>query len=168
MNRRKFIQMCMVGGIPSAFTPKAARASSSTEILSFPPFTPTSRDKFWGSTKKVFVRWNFFPTSLDNLRPANGYYTREYIHPGSEGGKYSEGEGYIQERSLLRPPSSSARWRLDDMVDEIDLASNIGIDAFQVNIWSVTNDRASWLLLKRMLDARIQFSTRSCQHCNLE
>ena len=90
------------------------------------------------SEKKVFAHYfPPYPISLDNKPPQDDYYTRHYLNPDGENGKYRASGGLLRDRPIGRPPIAGD-FRLIDATTEVRQAAAAGIDGFTVDIldWS--------------------------------
>ena len=119
--------MALAGSAPSQ-----ADALDRGDLDSFLPF---NRSHYLGKgDRKVFAHWHFFPISVDNKPAPDDYYTREWLDPAGERGRYKNVGGLMRERPLPRPVRRTADWFAADVADDLRMAEAIGIDAFQVNI----------------------------------
>lgn len=115
------------------------------------PFQLLRPDEMASVTRKVFAHWHFFPISIDNKRSDADYYALNYLKPEGENGKYFDTGGYIRERPLARVPRTEADWLVRDMIDDMSAAVAIGVDAFQVNLRSVSDQSIFWKYFTAML-----------------
>ena len=91
------------------------------------------------SAKKVLAHYfPPYPISLDNGDPRSDYYTRNYLSPDGEGGKYRAVGGLLRDRPLPRDPVVEEDYEAVDARTEISQASAAGIDGFTIDIldWS--------------------------------
>jgi hypothetical protein len=99
------------------------------------PFNPLPYSTLAAKPKKVFAHYHTaYPISLDNRDPGVDYYTKNYLNPLGEGGKYKSVGGLLRNRPIPRYVNPSTAWKLDDMRKEVKLAKAIGLDGFTVNI----------------------------------
>lgn len=90
------------------------------------------------SEKKVFAHYMPpYPISLDDEDPKRDYYSRNYLSPRGENGKFRSVGGLLRDRPLPRAPIG-AGYELVDATKEVEQASAAGIDGFTMNIldWS--------------------------------
>ena len=109
------------------------------------------------TTKKVFAHYfPPYPVSLDNKATSVDYYTRNYLNPAGENGKFQSLGGLLRDRPMGRPVLTGD-YKLADAVTEVKQASGAGIDGFLVNImnWSGSN----WDASLRMSAAAAQSGT---------
>jgi Glycosyl hydrolase family 71 len=117
---------------PAPATPAAYQPSSA------PSFNVAASNS---TAKKVFAHYfPPYPISLDNKAPDVDYYTRNYLKPSGENGKFASVGGLLRDRPVTRAPLGGD-WQVTDLVTEINQAANSGIDGFTVNImsWSGRN-----------------------------
>ncbi len=106
------------------------------------------------SKHKVFAHYfSPFPVSIDNKDPEKDYYEWGYLSVGGEGGKHRSYGGYLRQRPLPRPPRPEEDWRLLDMMHEVELASQAGLDGFCFDILAVGEKSVHWQRLKLLLEA---------------
>lgn len=120
------------------------------------PFSRPPLSVLRESQKKVFAHYfTPFPLSLDNRDPATDYYTRNYLNPDGENGKFKQGGGYLRERPLPRAPRAEADWEARDMEEEVRRASEIGLDGFAADLLSspLSTSSTHWRRVQRLLDA---------------
>lgn len=104
------------------------------------PFTQPSIASLRAAPKKVFAHWfSPFPVLINNAGdPGRDYYTRHYLNPAGESGKFETAGGFLRDRPLLRSATA-----LGDRIDEdIRMAARLGIDGFALNILATTG--ATW------------------------
>jgi hypothetical protein len=101
------------------------------------------------SNKVVLAHWHYFPISIDNRPSESDYYSRHYLAPEGEGGKFEYCGGYFRERPMPRATISGADWAQQDLRADIKLASGIGIDAFQYNFSNLDPASNGW---RRLID----------------
>ncbi|WP_375161697.1 hypothetical protein [Bradyrhizobium sp. RDT46] len=102
--------------------------------------------------RKVYAHWHWFPTSFDNQPRETDVYA-DYLSPDGSQGKLRAEGGFIRERPLPRPPRPEANWAVLDMLDEINLARDIGLDGFQFNMGGVEDQSPYMIHLRNMLEA---------------
>lgn len=102
--------------------------------------------------RKVYAHWHWFPTSFDN-QPREADVYADYLSPDGSQGKLRAEGGFIRERPLPRPPRPEPNWAVLDMLDEINLARDIGLDGFQFNMGGVEDQSPYMIHLRNMLEA---------------
>ena len=133
----------------------AARASVGSNALPY-PIAPVA-----SSGRKVFAHYfPPYPISLDNRDASSDYYTRHYLSPGGEKGKFRAVGGLLRDRPLARKPLAGD-YRLADAMTEVRQAASAGIDGFTVNImnWSGPNWERSLRMAKAASQSRTGFVT---------
>ncbi len=106
------------------------------------PFAMPSKAKLGDSKKKVFAHFFYpFPVSIDNKPPDNDYYAKGYLAPEGENNKHIKYGGYLRQRPLPRAPITGERWDLQDMMREVQLASDAGLDGFCIDILGTKDGR---------------------------
>ena len=106
------------------------------------------------STHKKLVFAHYFtpyPISLDNKAATADYYTKNYLNPAGEGGKFASSGGLLRDRPLPRAVSSSTSWKLEDKKTEVRQAMAAGIDGFSINILNLAG--GNWDSTIQMLTA---------------
>lgn len=106
------------------------------------------------STHKKLVFAHYFtpyPLSLDNKTASVDYYTKNYLTPLGENGKYATAGGLLRDRPLPRAVSTSASWKLEDKKAEVRQAIAAGIDGFTLNILNLAG--GNWDSSIQMLTA---------------
>ncbi len=96
-----------------------------------------------------------YPISIDNRTPSVDYYSRHYLVPGGEGGKYAGVGGLLRDRPLPREPLSGD-WKLADLKMEVRQAMAAGIDGFAVDILSL--EGANWDRTVMLMEAAAEVS----------
>ncbi len=120
--------------------PTAAPAPTTAPVTSAGSVLPYALAT--GGSKKVWAHYfPPYPVSLDNRPADQDYYTRNYLDPAGEGGKFAAVGGLLRDRPLPRSPLSGD-WALNDMTTEVKQARSAGIDGFTVNILGITG--ANW------------------------
>jgi hypothetical protein len=117
------------------------------------PFIRPSDSVLFGSRRKVFAHWHWFPISFDN-KPAEQDYYAQMLSPDGMSGKYRSVGGYLRNRPLPRAPRAGD-WRLLDMIDDLAFASAIGIDAFQFNLEDISPKSPFVRNLNLLLDGAV-------------
>lgn len=148
--------------------PTTAPTSSTTPTASAAPVTPTPTASLApapaptattstaaavapASDRKVFAHYfPPYPISLDNLDASVDYYTRNYLSPAGEGGKYAAVGGLLRDRPLPRAPLTDD-WRVKDLTTEVDQAADAGIDGFTVDIMSLSG--SNWTTTTDLMQA---------------
>ena len=90
------------------------------------------------SPKKVYAHYlPPYPISIDNEDPREDYYSRNYLAPEGEGGKFRSVGGLLRDRPVPRPPIPED-YELVDATTEVGQAAAAGIDGFTVDLldWS--------------------------------
>ena len=84
--------------------------------------------------KKVFAHYMPpYPISLDDEEPERDYYSRNYLSPRGENGKFSTVGGFLRDRPLPRAPIGDG-YELVDAKKEVAQAAAAGIDGFTIDI----------------------------------
>lgn len=91
-----------------------------------------------------------YPVSMDNSAPVSDYYSRHYLNPAGENGKFAAVGGLLRDRPIPRDPISGD-YKLENMKSEVRQAMAAGIDGFAVDILNVTG--SNWDATIRMLKA---------------
>jgi hypothetical protein len=95
------------------------------------PFDQPPLEQLNNSPKKVFIHYfSPFPISIDNRQPDKDYYARGFLSPDGENGKHKSYGGFFRERPLPRLPRKDEDWVLEDMIDEVKIARELGADGF--------------------------------------
>lgn len=89
------------------------------------------------SKKKVFAHWHVYRISIDNKDADVDYYTRNFLSPDGENGKYRAVGGLCRMRPLVRPVKPEKNWQVLDAIADMKLAANIGLDGFFFNIYII-------------------------------
>ncbi|MCU1368295.1 MAG: hypothetical protein JWN39_3934 [Ilumatobacteraceae bacterium] len=104
------------------------------------------------SAKKVFAHYfTPFVISLDNKAAAADYYSTGYLAASGEGGAHASSGGFIRQRPLPRPVSSSPTWALEDMETDVLRAAAAGIDGFTVDLLALCG--YNWDRVKLLITA---------------
>jgi hypothetical protein len=99
-----------------------------------PPTTPTE-----GSGDRPLVFAHYFtpyPLSIDNRTESTDYYTRHYLSPDGESGKFASVGGLLRDRPVSPGVSTSTDWRVNNFATEVQQAKSAGIDGFTLNLMS--------------------------------
>jgi hypothetical protein len=137
------------------------RPKRSAERTAGPSALPYPVAPVASSGRKVFAHYfPPYPISIDNQDPSTDYYTRNYLNPSGEKGKFRQVGGLLRDRPLGRSPLAGD-YRLTDAMTEVRQAASAGIDGFTVNIlnWSGSNWDQSLLMAKAASQSRTGFVT---------
>lgn len=116
------------------------------------PFDMPNAVTAHATTKKVFAHYfTPFVISLDNKPAATDYYAEGYLDPAGENGAHRSSGGFLRERPLPRPVSTSTTWEFDDMKTDVLRASAAGIDGFTVDMLSLSG--YNWDRVKMLMSA---------------
>lgn len=120
---------------------RPAAAATPTHQLAFDrPSTSALR----ASPRKVYAHYvSWSPPSLDNRPAESDYYTRNFLAPDGEGGKYRASGGKQRDRPQPRPVRSGD-WRLQDMEYEVRTAIAAGLDGFVVSMVQLGDSGGQW------------------------
>lgn len=130
-------------------TLRAQAVPAYREVL---PFDPVPYENLINGTRKVFAHYfTPFPISIDNKYWEEDYYTRNYLNPYGENGKFLSVGGYLRNRPIPRPVNPENTWRLQDMLKEVQLAKAIGLDGFAADILSYQGTH--WERILMLLEA---------------
>jgi hypothetical protein len=115
-------------------------------------FDPPSKAVLRASPHKVFAHYFApFPVSIDNMQEASDYYTRGYLAPGGESGKWQFCGGYLRDRPVPQTPSTASTWFTDDYDLETRRAADMGLDGFTFDILGTSGQ--NWDRLGQLLTA---------------
>ncbi len=92
-----------------------------------------------------------YPISLDNEPAESDYYATHYLDPQGEGGRHAAYGGFLRERPLPRPVSSSPDWRLEDLRTEVRWAAEAGITGFAVDVLALEDE--AWEVVEGLAEA---------------
>ncbi len=107
----------------------------------FLPFDMPSKAVLQSSKKKVFAHYFApFPLSIDNKPAEADYYKNGYMSLHGEKDKHVKYGGYLRQRPLPRPVSLETDWAYQDVVSEVKMASDIGLDGFCYDILGTGKD----------------------------
>ena len=130
-------------------TAVTASASSSSVAL---PFDLPAPSTLRASEKKVFAHYvSWAPLSLDDKEAEVDYYTRNYLSPTGEGGKYAAVGGKQRDRPMPRPVRGVSNWRLLDMEQEVREAIAAGLDGFVISMVQLGSSGGQWAANTRLL-----------------
>ncbi len=116
------------------------------------PFDQPPLEELHKSPKKVFIHYfSPFPISIDNRQPDKDYYEWGFLSPDGENGKHKSYGGFFRERPLQRLPRKDKDWALEDMIDEVNMARELGADGFCFDILST--EGTHWNRLMKLLEA---------------
>lgn len=105
-----------------------------------------------GDDRLVFSHYfTAYPISIDNKASESDYYTRQYLDPAGEQGRYAAVGGLMRHRPLPRDPIDSSDWKLQDMRTEIERARSAGIDGFAVDLLAI--DGYHWERVQTLVEA---------------
>jgi hypothetical protein len=97
-----------------------------------------SADTVLNSSKKVFAHYlSPFPLSIDNQPASQDYYTRNFLNPHGEGGKFLSAGGFFRARPLPVSPQSNPNWRTLNMEQEIRMAIARGINGWTFDLMGI-------------------------------
>jgi len=123
------------------------------QAAQFLPFKMPPKTELRASKKKVFAHYFYpFPISIDNKPPAADYYAKGYMAPSGESNKHLAYGGYLRQRPIPREPLLEENWPLADMMKEVKMASDIGLDGFCIDILG-TDKNGRCKKLETLLDA---------------
>jgi hypothetical protein len=124
------------------------------------PIEMPTNDFIFSATKKVFAHYfNRFPLSIDNENAAVDYYSREYLNPDGEHGKWLAHGGYLRSRPLPVPVGHGSKYAIENLKREIRLAISRGITGFTFDILSL-DDIQPGSYLPNMLKAAWEVDPR--------
>jgi len=131
------------------------------------PFVQLTEKLLFGSRRKVFAHWHWFPISFDNQPASHDYYATQLLSPAGLGGQYRNVGGFMRNRPLPRP-TRGGNWRLLDMIDDLAYASAIGVDAFQVNLRDLSPKSFFIQDIHLLLDAAVASQSPTRVYPNLD
>ena len=118
------------------------------------PFNLPSTATLRSSSHLVFAHYfTPYPLSIDNKPSQSDYYATAYLNPNGEGGIHAAYGGFLRDRPLPQPTSTSASWQLNNYKKEIRTAAAAGLDGFTVDVLSVTPGDYNWERLKLLVQA---------------
>jgi hypothetical protein len=124
------------------------------------PIDMPATDVLFAAPKKVFAHYfNRFPVSIDNKNAAVDYYSREYLNPDGEQGKWLAHGGYLRSRPLPVPVGQGSEYAIENLKREIRLALSRGITGFTFDILSL-DDIKPGSYLPNMLKAASEVDRR--------
>lgn len=113
--------------------------------------TPFTLSRPGSSDRKVFAHYfPPYPVSLDNVQPDQDYYTRHYLNPQGENGKFLQAGGLLRDRPVGRAPRPGD-YLLGDLRTEVSQASAAGIDGFTVNVMGTSGK--NWEITTKLFTA---------------
>ena len=113
-----------------------------------------SADALFNASKKVFAHYfHPFPVSIDNTASAKDYYNTQYLSIRGESDKWAKQGGYLRQRPLGVPVSTSANWSQLNMESEVRAAIARGITGFTFDVLGVNDATDSNGTLRLMLAA---------------
>ena len=121
------------------------------------PFQLPSTATLQASSHLVFAHYfTPYPLSVDNEPSTSDYYATQYLTPDGEKGIHSAYGGFLRDRPLPQPVSTSADWELDNYKTEIKRATAAGLDGFTVDVLSVASEDYNWQRLNLLVTAADQ------------
>ena len=118
------------------------------------PSTMPSADALFNASKKVFAHYfHPFPVSIDNTASAKDYYNTQYLSIRGESDKWAKQGGFLRQRPLGVPVSTSANWSQLNMESEVRAAIARGITGFTFDVLGVNDATDSNGTLRLMLAA---------------
>ena len=116
---------------------EVSTAPVSTTPTPTPTPTPTTPPDTSGDHPLVFAHYFVpYPLSIDNKTESTDYYTRNYLSPDGEGGKFASVGGLLRDRPISPGVSTSTDWRVNNFATEVRQAKSAGIDGFTLNLMS--------------------------------
>ncbi len=138
--------------MPSSTTTATAVPMTSSPL----PFTMPAKATLRASGKKVFAHYfTPYPISIDNQTPEVDYYTRNYLNPDGENGKFAASGGLLRDRPVPQAPLAGD-WQLANFKTEVAQASAAGLDGFTLDLLSISSTSHHWARSKMMLTAAEQ------------
>lgn len=132
---QRYIQLRM-----ERFNSDAPRIEVSTAPVSTTPTpapSPTTPAETPADGPLVFAHYFVpYPLSIDNKTESSDYYTRNYLSPDGESGKFASVGGLLRDRPISPGVSTSTTWRVDNFATEVRQAKSAGIDGFTLNLMS--------------------------------
>jgi len=142
-------------------SPTATTVSPSTSATPVPTSTATEKTGGVATVTRTdgqpLVLAHYFvpyPLSLDNQPVASDYYTKNYLSPSGENGKFAAVGGLLRDRPLSPGTSKSKTWQVDNFVTEIKEAKSAGIDGWVLNLMSTSGQ--NWQATVDMMTAADQ------------
>jgi hypothetical protein len=124
------------------------------------PFVMPNSDALFGSKRRVFAHYFYpFPLSIDNAPSARDYYNTQYLAIDGENDKWVAEGGYLRQRPLPVPVSTSATWQIENMEREVRLAIAAGITGFTVDVLG-SDQTVAGSPLQNLLTAAAAVDTR--------
>lgn len=81
---------------------------------------------------------------MDNQPADVDYFARQMMNPNGFNGAYYGVGGKMRERPLPRSVSSDPNWRIRDMEDDVNRASDIGLDCFFFSVCTIGKGTQCW------------------------
>ena len=104
--------------------------------------------------REVFAHYFVpYPISRDNKESTTDSYAVDYLRPEGENGAHAYCGGFLRDRPLPRPVSTSPDWVIDDLKTEIRYAMEAGITGFTVDLLYVTPGNYYWEQVLRLMRA---------------
>jgi hypothetical protein len=120
-----------------------------------------SASTLFNSTKRTFAHYiTTFPASIDNKPSASDYYNVQYLSKSGESNKWAKQGGFLRQRPLGVPTSTSSNWRQIDMEGEVRAAMARGITGFTFDVLAVSDATSSTGPLHTMLAAAAAVDSR--------
>jgi Glycosyl hydrolase family 71 len=145
---------------PTPTSTTTTAASTSTTTTAAPttngplPFAMPTKTTLLQSGKKVFAHYfTPYPISLDNTTADLDYYTRNYLNPDGESGKFAACGGLLRDRPPPQAPIATD-WQLANLKTEVAQASAAGLDGFILDLLSISS--TNWARSKMLLTAAEQ------------
>jgi Glycosyl hydrolase family 71 len=135
------LQLTLSGSGPAPTpTPTATTSAPAPAATGVLPIDVAPNAESGQSRKLAFAHYfPPYPVSLDNGRPDNDYYDRNYLNPVGEKGRHKAFGGLLRDRPLGRAPRSGD-WRDEDLRTEVRQAIAAGLDGFAVDVLSVQSE----------------------------
>ena len=109
------------------------------QISPFLPFEMPGTAALRKSPKKVFAHYfTPFPIAVGNVEESVDYYTKNFLNPQGESGKFLGSGGFLRERPLARSVRTEANWAELDLQTEVRRAIDIGLDGFTIDLLGTT------------------------------
>ncbi len=140
--------------------PSKQSAAVSADSMSTPDLPYRVAGIGTGERKVLAHYFPPFPVSLDNRGPADDYYTRNYLNPDGEAGKFKAVGGFLRDRPLGRAPISGD-YKTQDALTEVKQAQSASVDGFTVDIlnWTGANWDRSLLMARAAAQSGTGFVT---------
>jgi hypothetical protein len=113
-----------------------------------------STTALFNAPKRVFAHYfNPDPVSIDDVASVDDYYNRNYLSITGESSKWAAQGGFLRERPMGVPVSTSTNWRQLNMEREVSAAIARGITGFTFDSMTATDATDSNSTLHLMLAA---------------